>query len=569
MLAGLLALAGCHSSDPCSGISGTCIGLRVEGPANVRVDRLDITTGGATQSSTRKAAGLPVQLALVLPAGTSGAVDVAVSGYLAGEPMGSGTTTVSVAAGAHGSGTVVLSGGPGTSDDLGDGDLGMTSFDLTGGCTPSTTFCSNGSTLQTCSSDGTMVTPTSCPLGCSDTPPAHCKSFVPSLPALASDLQAGLADTVLTTGTTYLINTDDGSISNIRGAGAGILTQISYRATTPGTNDPGAGVFGFNSLDLQNGATLQAVGSRALVIVAATTIGITGVLDARAYNAASTGSKLCNLAGVPGAGGFAGATSTSTKGSGPGGGGGGTATGGNGGGAGGGHGAVGGYGGTGSSAGDNAGVGGIIDFPTPLVPLRGGSGGGAGTGGSGYSFGGGGGGAVQLVAGTSVTIGGGASAGGIDVGGCGGGYGIMLSSGGGGGAGGAILIEAPAVNVLDQAVLAANGGGGGSYDNSAPTGGTGFAGDLNATAAAGGAGSSGYTKAGSGAAGNIVSGGQGLYVSGSSGGGGGGAVGIILINNVSGSLTPAGGAIVSPTLNAQNSATPPQTVSGVGTITVQ
>ena len=357
---------------------------------------------------------------------------------------------------------------------MGDDDMGMNTFDLSGGCTPNTTVCGNGSTLQTCSADGTTLTPTECPLGCGDTPTPHCKSFVPSVPAMASDFQSGLADTVMTTGTTYLINTDDGSISNIRGAGRGTLSQITYRATAPGTNDTGAGIFSFNSLELQEGAMLQAVGARALVIVADTTIKVTGIIDGRAYDKNSVSTPLCNLAGVAGPGGFAGATTVSAKGGGLGGGGGGTVLGGNnGGGGGGGHGAIGGTGGTGNSTATNEGPAGAVDFPAALAPMRGGSGGGSGT--SSMSYGGGGGGAVQLDAGTSITIGGGTTMnGGINVGGCGGNYGIMLNSGGGGGAGGAILIESPAVNVLAKGVLAANGGGGGSYNNTAPMSGAGF-----------------------------------------------------------------------------------------------
>ena len=147
----------------------------------------------------------------------------------------------------------------------------------------------------------------------------------------------------------------------------------------------------------------------------------------------------------------------------------------------------------------------------------------------------------------------------------------MLDSGGGGGAGGTILIESPAVNVLDKGVLAANGGGGGSYNNTAPMSGTGIPGDLNAMYAPGGPGvGSGYEPgrlrrappASSTARRRTTWPTTPAAVAAA-------AVGIILINNVSGSLTPAGGAIISPTLNAINGATPPQKVSAIGTIAVQ
>lgn len=560
----VMGWVGCSTPDPCNGVTGTCIALRVEGPSGTRVDRLDVATGGATQSSSSKATSLPVQVAVVLPAGTSGDVELDVNGFLAGALVGSGAATIPVTAGKHHAATVTLGGGNnGSTDMAGDTDMGMTEFDLSGGCVPNSTVCSNGSTLQTCSSDGTTLTPTSCPLGCGDTPTPHCKVFVPSAPAAAGDLQTGLADTALTTGVIYLINTDDGSITNIRAAGSGNLSQIVYRSTMPGTNDPGAGIFSFNSLDVQQGATLQAIGGRALVIVANTTIKVTGVIDARAYDKNSAGTKLCNLAGVPGAGGFAGGTAASAAGAGPGGGGGGTTMGSsNGGGGGGGHGNKGGQGGYTVSTDTNYGLAGAIDFPAAPRTLRGGSGGGGGT--STMGNGGGGGGAVQLVAGTSVTVGGGTANGGIDVGGCGGTYGIMYNSGGGGGAGGTIFLESPAINILAMGVLAANGGGGGSYST------IGAAGDLSATAAAGSPGSTSYTTGGNGSAGNITLGSSGGFNSTyNGGGGGGGGAGLILLDNVSGSLTPASGAILSPTLNATNNASPAQVISAVGTITVQ
>ena len=143
--------------------------------------------------------------------------------------------------------------------------------------------------------DGTTLTPTSCPLGCADTPTPHCKAFVPSAPAMASDLQTGLADTVMTTGVAYLVNTDDGSITNIRAAGSGTLAQIVYRATAPGTNDPGAGVFGFNSLEIQEGATLQAVGAARSSSSPTRQSRSPACIDARGYNPTPPPArKLCN-----------------------------------------------------------------------------------------------------------------------------------------------------------------------------------------------------------------------------------------------------------------------------------
>lgn len=160
-------------------------------------------------------------------------------------------------------------------------------------------------------------------------------------------------------------------------------------------------------------------------------------------------------------------------------------------------------------------------------------------------------------------IGGGTARGGVNVGGCGGGYGIMFNSGCGGGAGGTILIEAPSVSVLSTGVLAANGGGGGSYSS------VGGHGTLDATAAPGSPGTGDYGRAGDGAAGSDANGGWGLAGSAGGGGAGGGAAGIMRIHNLSGTLAPAPGAILSPTLNAKNNATPQQTVCAIGAITVQ
>ena len=98
---GLLVLAGCAATDPCSGVAGTCIALRVKGPAGAPVDRLDVTASGATHSSTRAATWLPVQLAISLPASVSGDVELGVTGYLGGTSVGAGTTTVTIIAGGH------------------------------------------------------------------------------------------------------------------------------------------------------------------------------------------------------------------------------------------------------------------------------------------------------------------------------------------------------------------------------------------------------------------------------------------------------------------------------------
>jgi hypothetical protein len=157
-----------------------------------------------------------------------------------------------------------------------------------------------------------------------------------------------------------------------------------------------------------------------------------------------------------------------------------------------------------------------------ISPLMGGSGSGCNCGG--------GGGAVQIVAGTSITIG---TNGFISAGG---------SAGYGGGAsGGAILLEAPSVVIRGN--LAANGGGGRGYANGSTSGTSGTPNDQPAPGGApnggtsGGAGSAGASVNG-GAAGAVLDG-----VPGFSAAGGGGA-GWIRINTVTGVANVTG--IISP-----------------------
>jgi hypothetical protein len=89
------------------------------------------------------------------------------------------------------------------------------------------------------------------------------------------------------------------------------------------------------------------------------------------------------------------------------------------------------------------------------VPFVGGSGGA----GSAASAGGSGGGAIHLVAGETITIGGGTVEGGINAGGCNGAQGGFGSPGGGGGAGGSILIETRTFTIATNGHVAVCGGG--------------------------------------------------------------------------------------------------------------
>jgi hypothetical protein len=163
-------------------------------------------------------------------------------------------------------------------------------------------------------------------------------------------------------------------------------------------------------------------------------------------------------------------------------------------------------------------------YGTPeIVPLVGGS-----TGGGGGLFSGAGGGAIQLVAGTSISI---EASGSVNVGGGGGG------AGGGGGSGGSLLLEAPTVTVAGA--IAANGGGGASC-GTGPSGGNGLASNQPAP---GGATTNGGCVGGNGGAGATMNGTAAQPTMTSNEGGGGGGAGRIRINTKSGSATLTGGTV--------------------------
>jgi hypothetical protein len=172
-----------------------------------------------------------------------------------------------------------------------------------------------------------------------------------------------------------------------------------------------------------------------------------------------------------------------------------------------------------ASAGTAVAPGGVAYGNATITPLLGGS---AGGGGGGFPAGGGaGGGAIQIIAGTSITVG---AVGAITAGGGGGSGG----NSGGGGSGGAILLEAPTVTIAGT--LAANGGGGG------PTGANASA---NAQPASGGLDGDSNVVGGAGSAGATINGSPAVSADKSQGGGGGGA-GRIRINTLSGSATLGG-----------------------------
>lgn len=335
----------------------------------------------------------------------------------------------------------------------------------------------------------------------------------------------------------HRINSDTGEITvgqgaTIRPAGEGLISGIEFQihvADTPGA--PDIGVFAVASLRLET--VLRASGNNALLLWAATTVDIVGVLQA-------TGEG--QSAGPGGAEG--GASQQAGRGNGAG---------------------VAGpdplffsicadNGGSGAGFGTGGGAGGLEDqeacadqavggAPYGLAcagPLWGGSGGGGGSQAGGA--GGGGGGAIQISAGSSINI---SETGMVNVGG-GGGLG-SLTGGGGGGSGGSIWLEAPVVTM--NGVLVSNGGGGGgggAGSGSGISGGPGSPGGETGENAAGGWGS-GSSQGAPGGALSLESGQEGS--TGDSGGGGGGGVGRLCIANRSGTNDGSPG-LMSPSVQA-------------------
>jgi hypothetical protein len=283
---------------------------------------------------------------------------------------------------------------------------------------------------------------------------------------------------------------------------------------------------------------VRIVGSRPLVIVAATTISIDDLIDANGKSSqpgpgGSAPGLVSNVAAGDGAAGIANGSGDSG-----GGGGGGREAGG-----------LGGHGQDGAIPNSNGGIA-VLAAQSKLL---GGGAGGSSTIDDGCPadpidrFGGAGGGALQLFAVDSVTV---SMNGAINVGGGGGSGGAkcdggnLYTSGAGGGGGGMIYVQSKTFALKTGGKLAANGGGGGSAASTAKAGRPGERGVITATAAMGGT----IPDAGSGNGGN-----GGFAVTppkpgqdGILGGGGGGARGRIIYQG--NNLTPNG--LTSPDLEA-------------------
>jgi hypothetical protein len=107
----LLLLAAC-GNDPCDGIDGRCIALRIESSAVDRIDDLELDVlygdrhGNATTSDG--VVELPITTAVELPG--DGAIDVSIvaAGKLAGSVVGTGAGQTTLAANAHGELAIML-----------------------------------------------------------------------------------------------------------------------------------------------------------------------------------------------------------------------------------------------------------------------------------------------------------------------------------------------------------------------------------------------------------------------------------------------------------------------------
>ena len=557
-LAAMLAVvAGCgiRQVDPCSGISGTCLALQVDGAVG-KIDqaRVHVTADGIDSSTTStesgRAVALPLAIAVVFDTVAGGSqieATLEVVGSVGGGVVGSGSTSAMIVGGRHTTARVTLT----PQGTPGDGDLG-TGSDLSaimpdGGCTPMSTYCEDSTTLRTCRTDGTAYDAAVCQLGCSMATPAHCEGVYPTAPVTNGDLTtAGL--TAITFATTTL-HGDSGAIDGVRAAN-GDPAQLEVNNGIGYHKAGGLGIFVFAAATIPAGVTVHLAGPNPIALVSEQDLAIAGILDAQGPCTAG----IAVAGGSPGAMPVSGGLDTNgAAGAGQGAGGAGQAQGmsncGGGGGGGAGHGDVGGKGGNGGCfTVAPGGVAGAAYDTAALTTMRGGSGGGSGGAGSNAGAGGSGGGAIQVVANGTITIGGGASVGGVNVSGCGGGAAASSGGNGGGGSGGAVLLEAPTIHIAANGVVAANGGGGGGGSSSGVAGTNGA---LDGVRAAGGG--SGTSAGGRGGAAGSPTGESGVDATsnGQGTGGGGGSVGRIRINSVGASASVDSGGTLSPALADQ------------------
>lgn len=417
-------------------------------------------------------------------------------------------------------------------DLMQEGDL--LGLDLTGVLADMKQACTvdvcDGNMLKVCQGSGEFVATDCGAIGCADGPPAHCKVITPQAPVAVTDLKrTSLAFQNVASGSVLTINGTTGQILGVRNPNADpaifeINNFVGFRV------ENGVAIFNFANFVVAEGGAVQIIGDYPVAIVAVNNVSIEGVVTSQA--------------------GSGGGGSTAQAGAGPGGG---TAPGNgtiSGGGAG-----FGDKGGAGTA--DMAFVNGGTIYGASLSPLVGGSG---GSGGFAAGSGGRGGGALQLVAGGTITLGGGSAIGGINAGGLGGqSAGTGSGGGGGGGSGGAVLLQAQSVVFLNNGGLAANGGGGGCGQTPTTPAQDGQLGSMRAMGADC-ASSDGFRGGAAGAPVGESSTGSGT------GQAGGGAVGRIRIDTLSGTPTLPASYVLSPALDDVNTiGEHPTTFATIGT----
>jgi hypothetical protein len=385
--------------------------------------------------------------------------------------------------------------------------------------------------------NGQWVVEYACLLGCHPNLP-RCNQMAPSLGVQADWFDEGY--TAFRPTTDVMIDTEIGTID------PGVSGTFAIESLGPydcGDNHfTEATVFVFSEIEIPEGVTVRVRGPKAAVLMSFGPIAVSGMIDV------SGGRQACPQSMSPtdrqpwcaGPGGFAGGRAAAVDpeaGRGPGGGGGGYSDG-TGltdetSGGGGGHGGSGGAGGDELDEDFNSGGAGGATYGSPEpLHLCGGSGGGGGGGGSGWSqsgHGGGGGGAVALISQAAIVVDCVTGSCGVQAGGAGGQADHLATyddGGGGGGGGGMIVLEAPAVEIGANGVLAAGGGGGAGGYNGGLDCNDGQDGLFFAARAAGGTGS---LSGGAGGGADVGSGEDGDGGDDGTGGGGGGA-GWIRIN---------------------------------------
>jgi cysteine-rich repeat protein len=182
------AAAGCGQVDPCSGHAGVCVGLRVEGHVS-GLEVLDVAVQNGTLKEDRKTSSahltLPVAVALDLPAGSSGDVDITVFGESDdGTLLATGSVSVDLK-GSHGKATVTLSAVSGGTPDL--SGFSGSSADLSGGNVGSTDMAGCG-LVTACMTTGDGCCPSGCTVSTdSDCPAAVCGNGVVESPEICDD----------------------------------------------------------------------------------------------------------------------------------------------------------------------------------------------------------------------------------------------------------------------------------------------------------------------------------------------------------------------------------------------